>query len=54
MDTYYEDILKKVETLMKDAQFAEAYAILDEELLRLPSLRAVWMRLWKARGHWKR
>ena len=30
MDTYYEDILKKVETLMKDAQFAEAYAILDE------------------------
>ena len=32
MDTYYEDILKKVETLMKDAQFAEAYAILDEEL----------------------
>ena len=23
MDTYYEDILKKVETLMKDAQFAE-------------------------------
>ena len=32
MDTYYEDILKKVETLMKDAQFDEAYAILDEEL----------------------
>mgnify|MGYP003360029931 CR=1 FL=1 len=27
MDTYYEDILKKVETLMKDAQFAEAYEI---------------------------
>ena len=32
MDTYYEDILKKVKTLMQDEQFAQAYAILDEEL----------------------
>ncbi|MFR6489544.1 MAG: DUF3196 family protein, partial [Clostridium sp.] len=32
MDTYYEDILKKVEALIEDAQYAEAYTILDEEL----------------------
>ena len=32
MDTYYEDILKKVEALLEDAQYAEAYTILDEEL----------------------
>ena len=32
MDTYYDDILKKVEALLEDAQYAEAYTILDEEL----------------------
>ena len=28
MDTYYEDILKKVEALIEDAQYAEAYTCL--------------------------
>lgn len=32
MDTYYEDILKKVEALIKEGQYENAYAILDEEL----------------------
>lgn len=32
MDTYYEDILKKIELLLQQGDYTSAYAILEEEL----------------------